>query len=108
MLNLHSSGHLLVIALTCTVPAIAQANVLFSNAPDYPATYDSFTSQSDGVSRFQLFSPFQVSQSSPISSVSWQGLYVSSDLTANPPSPDATSFFVGRRHTCLVVDVTEP
>jgi hypothetical protein len=90
--NVRLFGLLLLIALRAGVPTTAKADTLYSNPQDYPGSYDAFTSQNDGTNDFALFSSFQLSQNSVVNSISWQGLYVSSDLNANPPAPDSTSF----------------
>ncbi len=87
-------GPLLVIVALATVPATARSSgVLYSNPSDYPgSSWVSWDSLYDGTSGYVLFSSFQLTQSSLISSLSWQGDYCSNDLAANPPSADSTSF----------------
>ena len=75
------------------VPGTATAGVLYSNPADFPGVYDSWESQNDGSnSPAVVMSSFQFAQTSSVTSVSWQGLYVSTDLSANPPAADSSSF----------------
>jgi PEP-CTERM motif len=77
------------------VPGTANADVLYSNPADFPGVYDAWESQNDGSnSPAMVMSSFQFTQTSLVTSVSWQGLYVSTDLSANPPAPDSSSFTI--------------
>jgi len=68
------------------------SSILYSQAPEFPGTYNSATAQNN----VELFDSFSIPTGGAISSVTWQGLYVVND-PANyrpAPSPTATSFFV--------------
>ena len=45
-----------------------------------------------GSGPVMVMSSFELAQTSSVTSISWQGLYVSTDLAANPPAPDSSSF----------------
>ncbi len=93
----HLARLVLIVGLISTTSA-AKADLLFSNPPDFPGGYDSDTSQSDTVSGFLLtlpaYSSFTLANPAQISSVDWQGVYVSSNLAQNPPAADSASFTV--------------
>jgi hypothetical protein len=86
-------GWLLCVAGLIGSPSVVQASILFQNAPDYPSSYDNSPSENgaNGLSFFS-FSPFQLAGAATIDAIKWQGLYVSADLSANPPPPVATGF----------------
>jgi hypothetical protein len=67
---------------------------LYGNLADYPGSFDVRTSQDDGSNTFPEYSSFQIAQGTLVDALSWQGTYVSSNLAANPPSPDTSSFTI--------------
>src|SRR6266850_99073 len=78
--------------LTLTFVGNASSSILYSQAPEFPGTYNSVTAQNT----VQVFDNFSIPTGGTISSVTWQGLYVVNDA-ANyrpAPSPTATSFLV--------------
>lgn len=82
-----------MIAFVACGRAAEASTILYSQAPEYPGTFDSRTSQN----AFHFFDNFVLVGGGTILDVTWQGLYVVNDfINYQPaPSPNATSFNVG-------------
>lgn len=75
--------------------APARAALLYDSPPMFPGTYNAHTSQvSNGTPVVYVFDAFVLPYTATVTDLTWQGLYVSNDLAANPPPPVATSFAV--------------
>lgn len=86
------------LAALASLYGTAQADpVLFENAPSFPDSYSSYTSQFDGLVDVLVFDSFSLAEGGLVGSMTWQGLYVSADLMQNPSPPVALSFTIDVR-----------